>query len=119
RDLAGADVVGDQAHVGLEALRDCHDDAVDAVVVLERLQARGHQSAFAGLYERLGTIAAEPLPRTGGDDDHPGLEHPHPARRLKIILPDGLCSTLVTSTSTVSPSSLRPASITIIVPSLR
>ena len=39
--------------------------------------------------------------------------------RLKIILPDGLCSTLVTSALTRDPTSRAPDSTTIMVPSSR
>ena len=44
---------------------------------------------------------------------------PHEASRVKIILPDGFCSTEVTSTSTSSPTRSRPPSMTTMVPSSR
>jgi hypothetical protein len=76
-DLAGADVVGDEREALLPALRDGHDDAVDAVVQLERLQRRRDQRPARVARERLRPVGGEPVARAGADDDHPGLERAH------------------------------------------
>ena len=102
------------------------DEARDAWRdLLERESAERPVFAFA---KHEGVPAGDPFagrrpgPVAGGGDDG-ALE----ARRIqssagslvKIILPEGLWSTLVTSTVTSLPTAERPPSTTIIVPSWR
>ena len=121
-DLVRAEVVGQQAGALLPALGHDDDDAVDGRVLLEHLQRRGEQRPPREAHERLRPVGSEALAAAAGHHHGPDgqrLGLAQAATREKIILPDGLCRTLVTSTSIVVPTMLRPPSTTIIVPSSR
>ena len=77
--------------------------------------------AAAQAHEGLRAVGREAVARTRSDDDGPDLARHgrQEASRVKIILPLGDCSTLVTSVSTSSPIWSRAPSTTIIVPSSR
>ena len=98
-----------------------HDDAVDQIVVVEHRERPGQHRAPAQAHERLRAVGREPLAGARCDHDRPGLagHGAQEASRVKIILPLGDCSTLVTSVSTSSPMWSRAPSTTIIVPSSR
>ena len=120
-DLRGAEVVGQQRGALLVLLRHHHDDAVDQVVVVEHRERPGQHRAPAQPHERLRAIGPEPVAGARCDHDRPDLagHGAQEASRVKIILPLGDCSTLVTSVSTSSPMWSRAPSTTIIVPSSR
>ena len=120
-DLRRAEVVGQQRGALLVIRRDDHDDAVDQVVVVEHRERPGEHRAPAQPHEGLGPVGREPVAGSGSDHDRPDLagHGAQEASRVKIILPLGDCSTLVTSVSTSSPMRPRPPSTTIIVPSSR
>ena len=109
-----------------EAVDDVHREKPPDGVIEDRLAAQQE--------ELLGLPVREPhAPAIAGrGDDHPKLFgllflHVRPpvvggcysSTRVKIILPDGLCSTLVTSALTREPTRAPAASTTIIVPSSR
>ena len=120
-DLGRREVVGQQRRAFLVLLRHDHDDAVDQVVIVEHRERPGEHRPPAQAHERLGTIGAQPLAGARCNHDGPDLagHGAQEASRVKIILPLGDCSTLVTSVSTSSPMWSRAPSTTIIVPSSR
>ena len=71
RSLDGAEIIGKQRRLLFPALWHNDNDAVDQVVLFECCKRSRKNCAITEAHERLGSIGAEPLTRSGRDDDRP------------------------------------------------